>query len=263
MKEQAAKDQKEYDEKMQEASGIISEISGWVKEVKVKYERLNRLTYKFATDYYPLSDHNEDMAMKFMAKAYSFTDEEKRMRVLNESKNQLTRMEWMVLSLLKLARIEAGAIQFDRKECDLKLLLLQARDSVTYLTESREQEVHVICEDGRKLVCDGDWLVEAIINLLKNASDYSPEKTEITVEVEHNPVFTRIYVKDHGMGIAEKDIGNIFKRFYRVHHDVNPNSVGIGLSLTKSIVEGMGGKITVRSEEGAYTWFIITFVHVD
>lgn len=193
----------------------------------------------------------------------SFTDEEKRMRVLNESKNQLTRMEWMVLSLLKLARIEAGAIQFDRKECDLKLLLLQARDSVTYLTESREQEVYVICEDGRKLVCDGDWLVEAIINLLKNASDYSPEKTEITVEVEHNPVFTRIYVKDHGMGIAEKDLGNIFKRFYRVHHDVNPNSVGIGLSLTKSIVEGMGGKITVRSEEGTYTWFIITFVHVD
>ena len=65
------------------------------------------------------------------------------------------------------------------------------------------------------------------------------------------------------MGIAEKDLGNIFKRFYRVHHDVNPNSVGIGLSLTKSIVEGMGGKITVRSEEGSYTWFIITFVHVD
>lgn len=77
MKEQAAKDQEEYDEKIQEASGIISEISGRVKEVKVKYERLNRLTYKFATDYYPLSDHNEDMAMKFMAKAYSFTDEEK------------------------------------------------------------------------------------------------------------------------------------------------------------------------------------------
>ena len=77
MKEQAAKDRKEYDEKMQEASGIISKISGRVKEVKVKYERLNRLTYKFATDYYPLSDHNEDMAMKFMAKAYSFTDEEK------------------------------------------------------------------------------------------------------------------------------------------------------------------------------------------
>lgn len=193
----------------------------------------------------------------------AFVDEEKRRQVLTESKNQLSRMEWMVLSLLKLARIEAGAIQFDRKECNLKLLLLQARDSVTFLTESREQELRVICKDDRKLVCDGEWLVEAIINLLKNASDYSPEKTEITIEAEQNPVFTRIYVKDHGMGIAEKDLGNIFKRFYRVHHDVNPNSVGIGLSLTKSIVEGMGGKITVRSEEGAYTWFIITFVHTE
>ena len=193
----------------------------------------------------------------------AFVDEEKRRQVLTESKNQLSRMEWMVLSLLKLARIEAGAIQFDRKECNLKLLLLQARDSVTFLTESREQELRVICKDDRKLVCDGEWLVEAIINLLKNASDYSPEKTKITIEAEQNPVFTRIYVKDHGMGIAEKDLGNIFKRFYRVHHDVNPNSVGIGLSLTKSIVEGMGGKITVRSEEGAYTWFIITFVHTE
>ena len=87
MKEQAAKDQKEYDEKMQEASGIISEISGWVKGgVKVKSERLNRLTYKFATDYYPLSDHNEDMAMKFMAKAYSFTDEEKEYILQNYKK---------------------------------------------------------------------------------------------------------------------------------------------------------------------------------
>lgn len=106
----------------------------------------------------------------------AFVDEEKRRQVLTESKNQLSRMEWMVLSLLKLARIEAGAIQFDRKECNLKLLLLQARDSVTFLTESREQELRVICKDDRKLVCDGEWLVEAIINLLKNASDYSPEK---------------------------------------------------------------------------------------
>ena len=105
----------------------------------------------------------------------AFVDEEKRRQVLTESKNQLSRMEWMVLSLLKLARIEAGAIQFDRKECNLKLLLLQARDSVTFLTESREQELRVICKDDRKLVCDGEWLVEAIMNRLNNGSDYSPE----------------------------------------------------------------------------------------
>ncbi len=190
-----------------------------------------------------------------------FTDEEKRRKILTESKNQLTRMEWMVLSLLKLARIEAGAIQFDKREWNLEPLLMQAKDSVTYLTDKKHQTVEILCDADLKLLCDGDWLTEAIINLLKNASDYSPEDTVITVEAEWNPMFTRIYVKDTGMGIAENELPNIFKRFYRVHHDVNPNSVGIGLSLTKSIIEGMDGKITVRSEEGSYTWFILTFVH--
>ena len=77
MKEQAEKDQKEYENQLQEASGIVSEIRERVKEVKIKHERLERLVWKFATDYYPLSDNNEDMAIKFMAKAYSLTEEEK------------------------------------------------------------------------------------------------------------------------------------------------------------------------------------------
>lgn len=77
MKEQAEKDQKEYENQLQESSGIVSEIRERVKEVNMKYERLESLVWKFATDYYPLSDNNEDMAIKFMSKAYSLTDEEK------------------------------------------------------------------------------------------------------------------------------------------------------------------------------------------
>ena len=186
---------------------------------------------------------------------------EKRKQMLAESKNQLNRMEWMVLSMLKLARIEAGAIQFEKEPNNLKTLLLQAVEVVTYLTDGRGQNIAVDCLETITLVCDSGWLVEGIINLLKNASDYSPENSEIKIEVEKTPVFTRIYVKDNGMGIPEADLPNIFKRFYRVNKEVNPNSVGIGLSLTKSIVEGMGGKITVRSRLGEYTHFILTFVH--
>ena len=107
---------------------------------------------------------------------------------------------------------------------------------------------------------DRDWLVEAVINLLKNASDYSGENTRIQIEVEQTQIYTRIYVKDEGVGIAEEELPHIFERFYRVHQEVNPNSVGIGLSLTKSIVEGMGGSIRVKSEVGNYTWFILTFL---
>lgn len=187
-------------------------------------------------------------------------DPEKRRQVLVEASNQLTRMEWMVLSLLKLARIEAGAIEFDRQTWNLEVIFAQAAEGVKYLTDKRGQTVTVHCSEGVMLTCDGDWLTEALINLLKNASDYSSENTEIELDVEQNDMFTRIYVNDHGIGIPEKELPNIFKRFYRVNQEVNPNSVGIGLSLTKSIVEGMGGRITVRSEPGQYTTFQITFV---
>lgn len=144
----------------------------------------------------------------------------------------------------------------------MNTLLLQAVEVVTYLTEGRGQTIAVDCPEEIALVCDSGWLVEGVINLLKNASDYSPENSEIRIEAEQTPVYTRIYVKDNGMGIPEADLPNIFKRFYRVNKEVNPNSVGIGLSLTKSIVEGMGGKISVKSELGKYTHFIITFVQL-
>ena len=187
-------------------------------------------------------------------------DEEKRKQIITEAGNQLNRMEWMVLSMLKLARIEAGAIQFQKREMQLESLLSQAAEGVHFLVKNRKQQLTVKCDSDILINCDGDWLVEAVINLLKNASDYSGEGKLICVETEQTPVYTRIYIKDEGVGIPEQELPNIFKRFYRVHQEVNPNSVGIGLSLTKSIIEGMGGSIGVRSEEGKYTWFIITFV---
>lgn len=188
-------------------------------------------------------------------------DIDKQKQMLLESKNQVSRMEWMVLSMLKLARIEAGAIQFEKHPCSLYALVAQAKESVAYLTEKRGQQIDVQIDEKQMLVCDGDWLTEAIINLLKNASDYSGEQTTIHIWTEDNPMYTRIYVKDECCGIAESELKNIFKRFYRINKEVNPNSVGIGLSLTKSIVEGMGGKISVRSELGSYTQFILTLVH--
>lgn len=189
------------------------------------------------------------------------TDKERRRQVLFEAGNQLDRMEWMVLSLLKLARIEAGAIQFESKLWNMEVLCAQAAEGVKHLTDKKHQHIDIICESETKLSCDGDWLTEAIINLMKNASDYSYENTHITLEVSQNDLFTRIYVRDNGIGIPEEELPHIFKRFYRVSQEINPNSVGIGLSLTKSIVEGMGGSIAVRSEVGKGTCFEITFVH--
>lgn len=188
-------------------------------------------------------------------------DEGKRRQLLQEAQNQLSRMEWMVLSMLKLARIEAGAVPFDRRNTPLYPLLAEAAQGVRYLTEKRKQSIVIECAENCMLLCDGDWLLEALINLLKNASDYSGTGQTIRLEVEQTSMYTSIYVKDEGIGIPEREIPNIFKRFYRVNQEVNPASVGIGLSLTKSIIEGMQGNIRVKSEEGKYTWFILSFVN--
>lgn len=193
------------------------------------------------------------------------TEPTQQKQILTEAGNQLTRMEWMVLSMLKLARIEAGAIQFDKTETLLKPIFMQAVESVQYLIREREQDLHIACADDASAQLDGGWLTEGLINLLKNASDYAGVGKSIWLELEQNNVYTRISVKDNGPGIVSEEVPHIFKRFYRVHQEVNPNSVGIGLSLTKSIVEGMGGTIKVDSktkqeEEESFTTFVLTFV---
>lgn len=194
------------------------------------------------------------------------TEEKKRKEVLQEAEKQLNRMEWMVLAMLKLARIEAGSVQFEKGDCDAREIIHTAVEAVEYLLRKRHQKVKLLWPEGLKkgdavnLLCDREWLTEAVINLLKNASDYSQENTEIKVRVEENNLFTAIHIEDEGVGIPEEELPHIFKRFYRVSNEVNPGSVGIGLSLTKSIVEGMDGKITVRSEVGKYTCFTIRFL---
>lgn len=186
-------------------------------------------------------------------------DEERR-KVLCEAQNQLSRMEWMVMSMLKLARIEAGAVEFEKKETNVFGMLSEAVGGVRVLTDKKKQNLKLTCDESCTMNVDSDWLIEAITNLLKNASDYSEHGTNIELRFEDNNVCQRIYVIDEGNGIEEKELPNIFKRFYRVKREVNPNSVGIGLSLTKSIVNGMGGGIRVDSEIGKGTCFTITFL---
>ena len=189
--------------------------------------------------------------------------EEKRQQLLTEAGNQVERMEWLILALLKQARIEAGAVTFEKKDCDVKQILDTAIAAVNYLTEPRGQRVktEISAKEGPVVWFKGDgpWLTEVLVNLLKNASDYSDENAEILVRAEENDLFIRVSVTDYGKGIPQEAMAHIFDRFYRVDKSVNPNSVGIGLSLAKTIVEGMNGQITVRSVEGEYTCFRVTF----
>lgn len=192
--------------------------------------------------------------------AGAVTDEKKQRQMLEQSNQQIMRMEWMVLALLKLARIEAGAIQFNKSMWDATYIIQQSKAGVEHMLQERKQYMEIVCEGNEQIYCDGDWLCEALINLMKNASDYSEAGSKITVSVEAQAFFTVVEIRDQGMGILEDKLGHIFQRFYRVNQEVNPNSVGIGLSLAKSIIEGQGGYITVNSVLGEYTSFRITMM---
>lgn len=187
-------------------------------------------------------------------------EKEEEKRVLREAQNQLQRMEWMVLSMLKLARLEVGAIVFETVKTPLYPMLLGSINSLRPRYEDKEQQVTLSCPEDAVLVMDGDWMQEAVVNILKNAVDYTPRKGEIRIVVEQNKIYTRIYIADTGMGISPEDLSHIFERFHRGSNNVNSNSVGIGLSLAKSIIEGQGGRIHVDSELSLGTQFTITFV---
>ena len=185
----------------------------------------------------------------------------KRKEILSMMGDQLSRMEWLILSLLKLARLESGAIEFNIKKQPLLPTLQLATQNVSMLSNAKSQIINVKCDTETLLNHDQDWLAECLTNILKNATEYAPEGSNIEVWTEQSPLTTMIHINDYGKGIDKESQSKIFKRFYRAKSDVNANSIGIGLSLSKSIVEGQGGDIMVESEPGKYTCFTITFYH--
>lgn len=185
----------------------------------------------------------------------------KKQEILKLMGEQLSRMEWLILSLLKLARLESGAIQFTMKYQHLLPTLQMAHQNVSILLNAKHQSLILKCSENVSLKHDSDWLAEALTNILKNATEYAPCGSSIELTVEHSKVMTTISIKDYGNGIDKESLPKIFKRFYRAKSDVNENSIGIGLSLSKGIIEGQGGDITVSSEVGKYTCFTICFYH--
>lgn len=186
--------------------------------------------------------------------------EEMKVAFLERSRQQLNRMEWLIVSLLKLARVEAGAIVFHNEALRLRELIENVLYSLREVTEEKLLTI-VVGGGGENIFIHGDeeWLKEAFTNLIKNAVEHTPKEGEIDIVLEGNSLFYTVIIRDHGEGIHSEDLPHIFTRFYRGKNAVKPQSVGIGLSLTKSIIEGQGGTIHVASKRGEGTEFRISF----
>ena len=171
----------------------------------------------------------------------------------------LKRMEQLIESMLKITRLDAGSIVFEKRICNLSELVSHAVNELTTRAASEYKEIKLEGSSEGTLPCDPSWTIEAIGNIVKNALDHTDANGTIHISWDTSPVTTRIMISDDGNGIAPGDIHHIFKRFYRSRKSSDTQGIGLGLSLAKSIVEGQGGSISVQSTPHVGTTFTILF----
>ena len=176
---------------------------------------------------------------------------------LEQVEKQLLRLTHLEEALLVLSRIDAGALHLQKDEVDVFTLLVLAADHLQELFVSSHTSVD-IPEHGEMLVtADLDWTMEAVINLMKNCMEHNPGGT-IHCSYVQNPLYTEIQIWDDGEGFAKEDIPHLFERFYRGKNACE-GGIGIGLALSKEMIERQNGTIRAKNKPGGGALFEIRF----
>lgn len=170
------------------------------------------------------------------------------------------KMSWLILNLLKLAKIDANAIELEIEKESLNETLEEAVETLESKALECKVKVEFIKKDVVYLNQDRRWLQEALINVVKNGIEHAGEGGKVSINIEENPIYTRIVIANTGEAIPEEDLPHIFKRFYKGKKSQKSDSIGIGLALAKSIIERHGGYVEVYSTALEETKFIITFL---
>lgn len=179
-----------------------------------------------------------------------------------KSLREIKRMEAVVYTLLKLARLDAGMIQMQKSPEHIETLM---RDVLERFEIRAEQEGKVIALSGSEnasLCCDALWISEAVGNIVKNALEHTESGGHINVRWEQNTLITKIVIEDDGKGICPEDLYHIFKRFYRSRFSQDSHGIGLGLPLAKTIVELHGGTISVASRLNTGTTFTLSLFNL-
>ena len=167
---------------------------------------------------------------------------------IKDIKREIINLNFLVNSLLKLSKFDANTISFINKDEKVIDILREAIKNVAGLCDLKDVEINLSGNEAEKINCDFKWQVEAITNILKNCVEHSYDGSKIDIDYEQNNIYTKIEIKDYGIGIDEKDLPHIFERFYKGKNSSN-DSVGIGLALAKSIIKENNGHIDVVSKK--------------
>lgn len=182
--------------------------------------------------------------------------DERRLGLAKDLQELLTRTDWLVESLLKLSKLDAGTVALAKETVSVQKLISRSAAPIAIPMDLRSQQLVVNCT-GEQFSGDLIWSAEALGNILKNCMEHTPEGGTITITATETALFTQITVEDTGLGFAEKDIPHLFERFYK-GSNASENSYGIGLALARTVIAAQNG--TVQAMNGSVgAKFVIKF----
>lgn len=185
--------------------------------------------------------------------------EETRRYFLSEISRQIAGVSWLVSTLLKLSRLEAGVVELKQEALSVARLANEVCEKLEMNAEWNQVALSVDISDGIEILGDFQWLTEAVLNIVKNAIEHSPTGSMVELWADDNDVYTLLAVHNWGQEIPDEEQRHLFDRFYR-GGSARSDSIGIGLALAKEIVVRLGGYITVESKEEKGTFFFIKFL---
>ena len=186
-------------------------------------------------------------------------DENTKQKFIFEISKQIDWINWLVISMLKLSKLDANVVQFYDEKINLNKFITEIIKNLEIPIEIKNQNIIINGDNEATFVGDYKWQQEAVTNIIKNCIEHNKENGTINIKYEENNLFTKISIKDEGIGIEKEDLKHIFERFYKGKNSTE-NSVGIGLSLSKNIIEKNNGIILCKSEIGKGTEFIIKYM---
>lgn len=187
------------------------------------------------------------------------TDKDEKQEFLNRCQTQIDKLEILINSLINISRLETAMIKLSPETVSLNDILIKAVNQIYDKARFKNIDIEMDKFQDCLLMLDKKWTIEAIVNILDNAIKYSKSFTKISIKVVPMFNFVNVNISDNGIGIEKAQYNKIFKRFYRVDDKIvkETEGSGVGLYLTRNILERQGGNIIVKSEYGHGSTFII------
>ncbi len=184
-------------------------------------------------------------------------DDEHRGEFLRSLNREVGNMNFLIQTLLKLSRLDTGTVSFIERPEKVKSIVEASIENVSVLADLKGIDIVIQGEIKRNVICDFRWQVEAFSNIVKNAIEHAESGSTVKIRLEENKIYAKVSIHNNGIPIDKDDLPHIFERFYR-GKNAGAQSVGIGLSLAKSIISKSGGSLEVESDRRE-TVFIVKY----